>query len=229
MKDLRTHHDLETSGLAALPATMVGRPFGTDEAGRPVGRTKGPLIRATVEYMLECVEQRAAVADPASVGRARAAALEELIARLNAAIRDPHYHVTVDYLMAEGHSYSVEFDTFVGLIGRELSGDPAFHFNCGTRGIPVSVVQLTRPFSLGQVYRMLPRFAAKLADTDLRVGRVTSTSAVIQWHSEKDLARLPQVLHRSFIELDCQYLQGALAAIPRAHAGQPMAKGAKSA
>jgi hypothetical protein len=43
---------------------MVGRPFGSDEAGRPVGRTKGSFVRATVEYMLECVAQRAAAALP---------------------------------------------------------------------------------------------------------------------------------------------------------------------
>ena len=60
MKDLRSTAPSDDSGLAPLPTTMVGRPFGSDQAGRPVGRTKGSFIRATVEYMLECVAQRAA-------------------------------------------------------------------------------------------------------------------------------------------------------------------------
>ncbi len=202
---------------------MAGRPFGADETGRPVGRTKGPVIRATIGCMLACVEQRVAAIDPASVDQARTSALAELVARLNSAILDPRYHVTADYLMDEGHSYSVEFDTFLGHICRELSGDPAFHFNRGARGIPGLVVLLARPFSLSQVYHRLPGFAAKLADVDLRVVTVTPTSAVIRWHGDRDIARLPQGLHQLFIEMDCQYMQGALAAIPRLHSGQPMA------
>jgi len=217
---------------------MVGRPFGSDEAGRPVGRTKGSFIRATVEYMLECVAQRAADelslleqagvlnrADQAAVAvaQAKAAALDELLNHLNAAIPDPSYHVTAGYLMNEGNSYSVEFDTFLSHICRKLSGDPRFHFNRGTRSIPTSLALLSRPFSLSQTYRMLPRFTAKLADTDLRVGTVTPTSAVIQWHSEKDLTRLPEALHKLFTELACQMAQGALASIPRVHSGLPMA------
>jgi PAS domain S-box-containing protein len=217
---------------------MAGRPFGSDEAGRPVGRTKGSFIRATVEYMLECVAQRAVavLASHGEVGAseradraagamapAKAAALEQLLTRLNAAIPDPRYHVTADYLMNEGHIYSVEFDTFLSHICRELSEDPRFHFNRGARSIPAFVALLSRPFSLNQTYRMLPRFTAKLADTDLRVGKVTPTSAVIQWHGEKDLARLPDALHQLFTELACQMAQGALASIPRLHSGLPMA------
>jgi len=229
----------DLSGLGSLPATMVGRPFGTDEAGRAVGRTKGSFIRATVEYMLECVAQRTLSALPPyekigapeggdrateTVTQAKAAALEQLLNRLNAAIPDPRYHVTVDYLMNEGNVYSVEFDTFLSHICRELSGDARFHFNRGARSIPPSVALLSRPFSLSQTYRMLPRFTAKLADTDLRVGTVTPTSAVVQWHSEKDLARLPEALRPLFTELACQMAQGALASIPRVHSGLPMAK-----
>jgi two-component system sensor histidine kinase/response regulator len=236
--DLRSAPPSYASSLAPLPATMVGRPFGSDEAGRPVGRTKGSFIRATVEYMLECVAQRAADELPpleqadvtdrteqaaAAVAQAKAAALDELLHHLNAAIPDPSYHVTAGYLMNEGNSYSVEFDTFLSHICRKLSGDPRFHFNRGTRSIPTSVALLSRPFSLSQTYRMLPRFTAKLADTDLRVGTVTPTSAVIQWHSEKDLTRLPEALHKLFTELACQMAQGALASIPRVHSGLPMA------
>jgi PAS domain S-box-containing protein len=218
---------------------MVGRPFGVDEAGRPVGRTKGSFIRATIEYMLECVAQRTLASLPSSaevrtpedsgetagaMAKAKDAALEQLLTRLNAAMPDPRYQVTADYLMNEGHIYSVEFDTFLSYICRELSGDARFHFNRGARSIPASVALLSKPFSLSQTYRMLPRFTAKLADTDLQVGMVTRTSATIQWHSQKDLARLPEALHKIFIELACQMAQGVLASIPCVHSGLPMAK-----
>jgi hypothetical protein len=109
----------DTSALAHLPPTMAGRPFRSDESGRAVGRTKGSFIRATVEYMLECVAERTVAASPSpgevdaskradqitgAMAQAKAAALEELLKRLNAATPDPRYHVTVDYLMNEGHS-----------------------------------------------------------------------------------------------------------------------------
>jgi len=238
MMNLRSTSPNNTPALAPLPATMVGRPFGSDEAGRPVGRTKGSFIRATVEYMLACVAQRTLAAVPSlgeagaseradqvagAIAQAKAEALEQLLTRLNEAIPDPRYHVTLDYLMNEGNIYSVEFDTFLSHLCRELSGDPRFHFNRGVRSIPASVALLSRPFSLSQTYRMLPRFTAKLADTDLRVAAVTPTSAVVEWHSEKDLARLPEPLRPIFTELACQMAQGALASIPAVHSGLPMA------
>ena len=45
MMDVRSATPSDPSGPALLPATMVGRPFGTDEAGQPVGRTKGSFVR----------------------------------------------------------------------------------------------------------------------------------------------------------------------------------------
>ena len=60
-----SNHDI--SGLEPLPSLMEGRPFGFDEAGRPLNRTKGVIIRTTVEYMLECVGQRAAASLPSEM------------------------------------------------------------------------------------------------------------------------------------------------------------------
>ena len=239
MLNLRSNPPPAKPALPPLPATMAGRPFGFDEAGRPVGCRKGSFIRAAVEYMLECVAKRTVAAVPSSgevdaskraglvadaVAQAKAAALEQLLARLNAAIPDPSYHVTADYLMNDRNSYSLEFTFFVDHICRELSGDLNFSFNVGVRSIPASLVFLLRPFSLSQVYRMVSRFSAKLADTDLRAGKVTPTSAVIQYHSDKDLAKLPEALHPLFKKFGCQSAQGALASIPRVHSGLPMAK-----
>ena len=53
---------------------------------------------------------------------------------------------------------------------------------------------------------------------------MTPTSAVIQWHTEKDLARLPETLHPLFTKSACEIAQGALASIPVVHSGLPMAK-----
>jgi PAS domain S-box-containing protein len=227
MMDSRPISPSDASGLATLPATMVGRPFGMDEAGRPVGRTKGYFVRASVEYMLECVAQRAAAAPEApgdAAAKAKASAMEQLINRLNAAIPDPRYHVTADYLMNQEHSYSVEFTTFMDRICKELSGDPRFIFNVGARSIPASLALLVRPFSLSQTYRLVPRLTSKLVDTDLRVGKVTPTSAVVQFYIERDLARLPVALHEEFAKSACESAQAALASIPVIHSGLPMAK-----
>jgi PAS domain S-box-containing protein len=208
-------------GPDPLPAQMEGRPFGLDEQGKSVNRTKGSIIRITVEYTLVCVAERATQtgADP---DKAQAAALGELVTRLNAAIPDRNFHVTADYLMDEGHSYSAEFDAFLSEICRELSGDPHFHFNRGARTTPPApVVLFAKPFPLSQVYRMLPRLASKMADSDLRTVAVTDTSATVRWYTDKDRARLPRSLHRTFTWLACQHSQGSLAAIPRVHSGLP--------
>ncbi len=232
MMDLQSTLAPDPSGLAPLPATMAGRPFGSDEAGRPLNRTRGNIVAATVAYMLECVGQHVAQSPPAAasagerearIAQARADALAQLVARLNAAISDPRYHVTADYLFKEGNSYSVEFDAFLSEICRDISGDTRFHFNRGARSISASVLQLARPLSLRQVYSLLPRFAAKFAATEFRVGRVTANSAVIQWYAAADLARLPPAIHRLFLEYSCQYIQGTFSAIPQVHSGLPPA------
>ena len=238
--DVHSISNPNTPDLPPLPSRLMGRPFGRDENGRPINRTKGHVIRSTLEYMLECVEQRTAQSIPpetstqacpersrrertARVAQARHAVFEQLVERINAAIPDPRYHVTGDYLLNEGNTYSVEFNAFFSELCRQLSGDHYFHFNCGKRSIPAAILSLARPFSLSQVYNLLPRFTAKFAATDFRVVRVTSNSAVIQWHGARDLVQLPPTLHRPFLYLSCQFIQGTLAVIPKVHSGLPMA------
>ncbi len=232
MMDLQSTLAPKGPDPARLPATMAGRPYGIDEMGRPLNRTKGNIVASTVSYMLECVERRAAQSLPpelsaaereAGLAQARAGAMSQLVARLNAAIADPHYHVAADYLMNEGHNYSVELDVFLSEICRDLSGDARFHFNSGARSISAAVLQLARPFSLRQVYGVLPRFAAKFAATEFQVSRVTANSATIQWYATNDLAQLPPALHRLFLDYSCQYIQGAFSSIPQVHSGLPPA------
>ena len=190
-----------------LPPRMQGRPFGADESGAPINRTKGSVIRSTVQYMLEWVE-----AHEGKSGSERASAA--LVAALNAAAPDTAYHVTLDYLLNDANAYSVEFDAYVSRICEALSGDTQFHFNRGRRGIPDAVAFFARPFSVGQVYNLLPRLSARVAETDFRVVRIEANLAVIQWWAEKDLIALPETLHSIFIDFSCKYIQGVLGEIP---------------
>ena len=100
MIDLRSARASEPAGLAPLPATMVGRPFGTDEAGRPVGRTKGSFIRRnsgihagmcrSPRTLSSLPSHGVRAVRPEAVAQATtAAALEHLVNRLNAAIPEP--------------------------------------------------------------------------------------------------------------------------------------------
>jgi PAS domain S-box-containing protein len=221
------------ASLPPLPARMVGRPFGADEAGRAITHTRGHVIRGAVEYMLECVARQAAGSLPPELGdaerethlaRAREAALEELVARLNAAIPDPLYHVTGDYLLDEAHSYSTEFDAFACEICRQMSGDPNYHFNRAVKTIPASLAYLGRPFTLAQVYKMLPRLVSKIAEADMRPVRAGPGSAVIQYYATRELAVLPEGLRQIYLLSGCQHGQGALAQMPRVVFGLPVAE-----
>jgi len=218
--------------LPPLPPYMIGRPYGLDEHGRALDQVKGVGIVATLNTMLDCVGRAALDGLPAGtpnevrerlLDQARKAAMDELVARLNTAIPEPRFHINASYLLNEGNSYSFEFDTFYSRICWELSGDPNFRFNTGARSIPQAIAYLVRPFSLSQIYNLLPRFTAKFASTDIQPASVTATSAVIQWRCKRELASLPEALHQLFIRMYCDYIQGALSSIPKVVFNQPAA------
>jgi signal transduction histidine kinase/DNA-binding response OmpR family regulator len=210
---------------------MKMRPFGLDESGQSVGRTKGTIMSMTIKYMLEYIARQIPETLPAperraAVERAQAEAQAELVRRINAAIDDPRYHVTLDYLMNEGHVYSVEFDLFFAEIARAVLGEPfeEFHFRRAAKSVPESIARLARPLPLRQVYNLLPRFAAKFADTDFRVVQVQPTSAVIQWRCEKELKILPAEEQNIFVHESCCYVQGTLSHVPTVLYGDPPAR-----
>ena len=212
-----------------LPAHMRGQPYGVDKAGRHLNRTKGSVIRSTIQYMLERVESRVLeearnASRTAHLERAKNQAIAAMLAALNAAIEDPAYHVTLDYLMSEGNSYSVEFDVYLSVVCEKLSGDVEFHYGRGRRGIPDAIAFFVRPLRLTQVYNFLPRLSAKIADVDFRVLRVKPGSAVIQWWADKDLEFLPQELHPMFLKYSCEYIQSVLGEIPAVLRGLPRAE-----
>lgn len=209
-----------------LPVRLLERPFGVDAQGRPLNRTKGPIIRATVEAMLRSVEKKAAEVSPGdegAVGNARASALAELVRRLNAAITEAEFHVSADSLLNEANSYSVEFNVFLAEICRELSGDPDFHFHTGASGVP-SITRIARPLSPRYVYSLLPKFAGWVADTDLSVAEVKASSAVIRWTDRQERPFLTPQLQPIFSAITCRYLQGLLTALPQTVWGRAAAR-----
>ncbi len=218
--------------LPPLPPHMVGRPFGMDEEGKLILEIKGPSICSTINYMLACVERRTkdglapeTMADQRDtlVAVARAAALNELVNRLNAAIADESYFINGEYLLDEGHNYSFEFDVFLTANCRELSGDPQFVFNAGTHLIPPAIALLARPLSLRQTYNAIPRFAARFTSTDLRVVSTNKTSSIVQWRCQTGQG-LPTTLRPWHILIFCDALKGILASLPNVIHGLPLAE-----
>ena len=121
MLDARCEVTHDGSAICSRPYRPTWRPCrrpwsaGPSASTRPGGPSTAPRAPSCArpsKYMLECVGQRAAESCPLGqcrgTGRphraARADALAQLVARLNAAIPDPRYHVTADYLMNEGHT-----------------------------------------------------------------------------------------------------------------------------
>jgi signal transduction histidine kinase/DNA-binding response OmpR family regulator len=204
-----------------LPERLTMRPYGLDEHGKSVGRTKGTVMSMTIRYMLNYIEQQFPADMPAqerraAIERKQNEVLAELVRRVNEVVGDPRYHMTLDYLRHEGNIYSVEFDLFFSEIARQALGEEfqSFHFNRAAKSIPESIAVLARPLALRQVYNLLPRFAAKFADTDFRVLKVDRRSAIIQWRCEKELRALPKEEHNVFIHESCCFVQGTLSHIP---------------
>ena len=92
---------------------------------------------------------------------------------------------------------------------------PAFHFHRGLKSIPAAVLKLVRPFTLRQVYSLVPRLTARVNDADIRVTRTTPNSAVIQWHPGRQLAQVPPAIHRRYIHGGLPDIPGGLCRHPR--------------
>jgi hypothetical protein len=225
-------HPASETDLPPLPPVMQGRPFGVSESGKPIKHVRGTLVRGSVEQMQDFLAQRLAAELPAGLSaeekqarlaEARNAALAQLVERLNAAIAEPAYRISASYLLEEANVYSEEFLMFTDALAAQICGDRDFAFHRGMRSIPASVVTLARPFSVRQVYNLLPRFTAMVTNDDVRSISTTSNSAVIQAHAAKMLGELPPAMQRRFIHAVCQSYQGAFMMVPRALLGLPLA------
>jgi hypothetical protein len=207
--------------LPPLPGQIVGPPFGFDAQGKPIKDANGSLTRTTIEFMLACVEWRARQ-EGGDVAAARQAAQQALVARLNAAVPDPRFQVTFDYLMQNGNNYSLEYSVYLVGICRELAHEPLFSFKRGIfSGQPLSY--LVRPLPMAQAYQFAPRLAAKMLRADLRVKAVRSPVAVIQWRVGDEAAKVNESLVFRYTIGACHAFQGALAALPHWHSGLPLA------
>jgi signal transduction histidine kinase/DNA-binding response OmpR family regulator len=132
--------------------------------------------------------------------------------------------MTLDRLLDPNHFYSHEFNVYFNEYAQTIAAEPNFLFLRGFKSIPANLAPLVRPFSLRQIYNLIPRFTAKVTDDDLRVVNVTAHSAVIQLRPHRSLAAAPPHLHRRLARLLCLVYQGAYAAIPTFQLGAPPAR-----
>ena len=213
--------------------TLLGRPFGTDEQGNPIDHGSGKLILGSIEWMKEWIAAKATSAAPAGTtpeqlaemtARAQQDGIDRLVQMLNAAIPDPRFRITQEYLRNESNLYSYEFRLFVSDYCRQISGDEEFFFHAGARSIPRSLSLLGRPLGIQRTWALLPRFISKLVKTDMRVVSSGPTSAVIQWHGRDQIELVPPPHRLHYIRYACATYRGGLCAIPQTVFGLPMAE-----
>lgn len=212
--------------------TMLGRPYGSDEDGRPIDHGRGSLILGAVECLKDAVASRVTAEAPpytpqtetaARIERAQAEALDRLVSMLNDAIPDRRYRITLNYLLNASNLYSYEFRLFVSEYCRIISGDSMFFRHAGEHSIPKAVGLLGRPLGIQRCYALLPKLTAKVIKTDLRVVHTGPTSAVIQWNGTSQANLVPEPHRGAYIRFACQIYQGAYSAVPKIVFGLPVA------
>jgi PAS domain S-box-containing protein len=218
--------------LPPLPPYMAGRPFGLDEAGRPIRQVTGDLVAAIIEHLETCVTRRALdTLEPSLPGperearlqQARSEALQDLTARLNRAIPDSRYHVTPERLRRRGH-FSFEFLAHVAYLAKTLSGEADFYRQSGIAIFTPVVKFVIRALPLHEVFRALPRLAQAFAGSRVEYVRGTANSAVIRWWPAPEVTRLDVATRAHFIHQSAQGTLGVLYALPVVHSGLPPAE-----
>jgi signal transduction histidine kinase len=213
------------SGLGLLPKdrmilereVMEFRPFGLDEQGHTIRDLSGMSIRAVVVYLEKLLARELG----ASAG---SQAVEDLCRQLNQRIKDPVYHVTPEFLKNAWNSYSYEFTAYLYEFCERMSGDPRFVFRGGMEKASSIMQVLARPFSLAQIYGILPYFGNKFASgsVEFRVVEVTPTSATLAMKFSGRTLRQFGPYRRRCAQLMCQAAQGIMAAVPvRVHGLPP--------
>ncbi len=224
----------QVPNLPSLPDAMQGRPFGFDESGRAIRDINGVSLRSPLTFLRESASERAVAGLPkdlsaqeraGQIERAQTDVLKELVRRLNHAIPDPRYHVTVEQLLNEGSSYSFEFSVFFFTICSELTGDPNFFFKTGGRAAPPALLLLMRPMTLVQAFNAMSRIIGKFGNFDVRVKEVRDGYARIEWHGASNVASLQSAdLRYRALHNTCRTLQGGIASTSYTHSGLPYAE-----
>ncbi len=214
----------DDEGLGPLPKYLVGKPFGNDEAGKPINHIQGTLLFSAIEQLQESTARNASVflsdtltaqQRSASLEQAKSEAVDQLIREVNDAITDPRYNITREILFDTNRFYSYEFNLLVNEIAQRISGDKNFFFRRGFKSVPDGLKAIVKHLSVQQIYNLVPRLTAKVVDEDIRVAKVTANSAIIQWYPKKQLDKLPEIWHRRSVYLTCQVYQGAYASVPQ--------------
>jgi signal transduction histidine kinase len=198
---------------------MVFRPFGLDEEGQTIRDLSGVSIRAVAVFLEKLVT---------SEGRASAGkeAIEELCRLLNDRIKDPIYHVTPEFLKNPWNSYSYEFSSYLYEFCEQISGDSHFAFKAGAEKLSPIMMALTRPFSLSQIFTMLPYFGNKFTSgsVEFRVVEVTSSTAAVAMRFTDRTLRQFGPYRRRCACLVCQSAQGIMVAMADRIQGMSHAK-----
>lgn len=202
---------------------MAQRPFGRDEAGKPIREINGLTFHEAINYLRDCAEEATRRTLPEStspaeraerVTQARAEVVTRLIERLNAAIPDPRYHLTLAYLEDSRHFYTLELSVYLHSFCHELSGDPHFHFNKFNRRRVTPFSILARTLPLRQIYTVLPRFVRYALETDFEIESVTAHTARFRWGSARHRAQLPAEIWPHFVAISEVGFIGITALLP---------------
>lgn len=198
---------------------MEFRPFGREQNGQMIRDVSGISVRAHLEYLQEVVSQ-------ARGPRAGEAVLDKLVELVNERIPDPAYHVTLEFLNNPWNSYSNEFVAFLAEFCVQLSGDSQFPFNMGKEKFLSPIVRtLGRPFTVGQIYKMIPHFGQKFARDSMyfEAGRLTRRSAVLRMFFGPRAHRQYGPYLRACAERVCAAAKGTIAAVPQKVHGKDLA------
>jgi signal transduction histidine kinase/class 3 adenylate cyclase len=193
-------------------------PFGADEHGVRIREISGVIVKGNVEYLQECVTKSAGT-------EAGGRAVEELCRLLNERIRDSAYHVTPEFLRNEWNSYSYEFACYVREFGKQLTGDPLFVFHTAVqKHIPPVIQVLCQPFSMKQIYRMVPHLGEKFSKGIItEVVSVTDGSAIIRMrYTDRAYAQFGSY-RKACAAHGCQSAKGGLVILPQRVHGLPPA------
>ena len=198
---------------------MEFRPFGLDDRGEKICDITGVVVQSNVDYMCDYLTHTAGAA-------AAQQAMDRLCRLLNDRLPDRTYHVTPDFLRNPWNSYAYEFVCYLREFCEQLSGDPQFHVNVGTKKkVPPLIQILARPFSTQQLYKMWPYLGGKYVRgvLEFEVGRVTSRSAVLRMtFTDRALAQFGPYRKRC-VDVICLSCKSSIARVQTQLHGTPAA------
>jgi hypothetical protein len=197
---------------------MAYRPFGIDENGKKVQDVSGISVRAMVTFLEQYVTQR----DGAAAGTE---AVEKACELLNSRIIDAAYHVNPKFLRNIWNSYSYEFTMYLREFSEQITEDPEFHYKIGQDGhFSSPFLTLLRPFTLSQLFPMIPRLLAKFSTQFIvEVVSLSSNSGIVRIRFTDRVLEEFGPYRMRCAWMVCQGMKGALTNTPVRVHGMPPA------